>query len=110
MKTTKPKKKPPATPTPSPARVYLRDAEVTLGAWAVFRRDQSNRTAKFSCIHTSKEIAIEQARTLAIQALTQGSTDFTYCVVQIQHEIGMMAGVMVDRGEAAQPATAKGSK
>ena len=80
-------------------RTYAAEAETCVGSWAIFLLDPlTNKHCRFACIYPTKEKAAEQARTLAIDAIRKGSTEFVFNVIQIIHEIGMKDGVMIDRG------------
>lgn len=71
--------------------------EATDPKFAVFMRSGSGKAARFRCLHSSLESAIETCREHAAATAGQGATDFTYYAIEIKHRVGIEAGKLVDQ-------------
>lgn len=65
--------------------------------YAVFLRSPSGQSAKFKYIYDNLHDAIESSKKFAANAVSHGTMDFTYYVVEIKYRVGLENGKIVDQ-------------
>lgn len=65
--------------------------------FAVFARTIAGQAARFNVLYETEDEALHVARNHASDRASNGSTDFTFYVVEIKHRVGIEHGKPIDK-------------